>query len=384
MNPKTHKTGNFNHEIAKMRPNKLLKKVFGSMKHELYTKLFHLLQEAPGKYLEQISAHTDAIHWHLNKIDISNFEQYLIEYFVENLKYLRKTTCANKMTIAFDETFVPFYGKAQDNWVVSYNNNVKGATGSYKFMVCSIIIEEKRYVLAMLPMHNNSNTNKIVEIMLNIIKRKFHIETVLFDRGFCNKKLCRELGKQGLQYLILCPKWTNIKRYLKENKDEVIETVLINEHKTKNKFDWRFVFVHNYLDHDWAFATNMQMKGTDLVKLYKCRWGIETNFRVMDESDIKSKSKNIVTRCFFFFMSIIFFNSWLELDKDISFATYLDSQMLANLTLKELVDKRIKAKKLLNMKITEEDLLKVSSFRSISTNFGLNPTWFRFCEIGVA
>lgn len=369
-----------------MKLNELLKKVFGSMKHELYTKLFAILSLVASEkdYLENLTTHADTIHWHLGNVHISDFETYLLEYFTQSVKYLRKIVPWQKITIAFDETFVPFYGKAQDNWVVGYTNKVKGATGSYKFMVCSIIISDKRYVLCMIPMHNNSNTEKIVEVLLQLVKKKFSVETVLFDRGFCNKKLCRDLESQNLKYLILCPKWTNIKRYMKNKSFEVVEETTINEHKTKNKYNWRFVFVYDCFDYDWAFATNLHMQGNDLVRLYKCRWGIETNFRIMDFADIKSKSKNIVTRCFFFLISIVLFNSWLELNKNVTFETYLDSLALANQSLEEIAQKRIAAKKLLNMKITEDDFLKKSSFRNISTNVGLNPTWFSCGEIGVA
>ena len=369
-----------------MKLNQIFKKIFTSAQSELYTKLFSILSLVASEkdYLENLTVHADAIHKHLKKVDILDFEHYLINFFTETIRQLRKIVPWHKVTIAFDETYVPFYGKAQDNWVVGYNNKVKGATGSFKFMVCSIIISDKRFVLCMLPMHNNSNTEKIVEMLLQLVKKQFHVETVLFDRGFCTKELCRDLENQNLKYLILCPKWANIKQYMTEKQTEVLHVTTINEHKTKNKFDWRFVFVYDCFDYDWAFATNLQMKGIDLVKLYKCRWGIETNFRIMDLSDIKSKSKNIVTRCFFFLISIVLFNSWLELNKQVTFETYLDALALAGQSLGEIALKRIEAKRLLNMEITEADLLKASSFSRISTNLFLNPTWFSHFEIGVA
>lgn len=369
-----------------MKLNNVFKKVFASAKSELYTKLFSILSLVASEkdYLENLTVHADAIHKHLNKVDILDFEEHLREYFTGLLKHLRKIVPWHKVTIAFDETFVPFYGKAQDNWVVGYNNKVKGATGSFKFMVCSIVVLDKRFVLSMLPMHNNSNTNKVVEELLDLVKKQFHVETVLFDRGFCNKTLCRNLEKQNLKYLILCPKWANIKKYMKSEESEIIELTKINEHKTKTPFNWRFVFVYDCCEYDWAFATNLRMSGSDLVKLYKCRWGIETNFRVMDLSDIKSKSKNIVTRCFFFLISIVLFNSWLELNKNVTFETYLDALSITSFSVEELIEKRLEAKRLLNMEITETDLLKISSFTNISTNSSLNPTWFRYGEIGVA
>lgn len=350
-----------------MKLNKLLKKVFGSMKHELYTKLFSILSLVASEkdYLENLTTHSDAIHKHLGKVDIDDLEVYLNQYFSGFLKHLRKQVSWDKITIAFDETFIPFYGKASDNWVVGYNNKIKGAKGSFKFMVCSIIVHKKRYILSILPMHNNQDTNKTVYEMLDLIKSKFRVETVLFDRGFCNKKLCRDLENNNTKYLILAPKWSNISRYLNEKKDEVLVESIINEDKTKHKYNWRFIFAYDLFGYDWAFATNLDNSPSELVKLYKCRWGIETNFRIMDFADIKSKSKNIVTRCFFFLISAILFNSWLELDKKVTFEAYLDSLALTSMSIEELLVKYKEAKELLDIKLTQQEEKHLSSFEDL-------------------
>lgn len=358
-----------------MKLTNILKKVFGSAKDELYTKLFSILSLVASEkdYLENLSTHSDAIHWHLGKVKIDDFEQYLREYFEYFLKYLRKQVSWNKITIAFDETFIPFYGKITDNWINGYNNKIKGAKGTYKFMVCSIIIKKKRFILNVMPMHNLQDTNETVFEMINLIKSKFHVETVLFDRGFCNKKLCREMELRNVNYLILSPKRDNIKRFMDAKESEIIVETEINERKTKNKYFWRFVFAYDLFGYDWAFATNLQMSPTNLVKLYKCRWGIETNFRVMDFADIKSKSKNIVTRCFFFFISAFLFNSWLELDKDITFETYLDSLALANQSLEEILKKFEDARALFDMQMTESEQKILSSFVNITESHGRFP-----------
>jgi len=358
-----------------MKINKLLKKVFSSAKNELYTKLFSILSLVASEkdYLENLSNHSDAIHWHLNKVKIGDFEQYLKEYFEYFLKKLRKQISWDKITIAFDETFIPFYGKISNIWINGYNNKIKGAKGTYKFMVCSIILKKKRFILNIMPMHNLQDTNKTVSEMLCLIKNKFNVETVLFDRGFCNKKLCREMELRGTKYLILSPKRKNIKSFMEAKESEVIIETDINELKTKNKYTWRFVFAYDLFGYDWAFATNLQMSPENLVKLYKCRWGIETNFRIMDFADIKSKSKNIVTRCFFFLISVVLFNSWLELDKEITFETYLDLLALANQSLEEILKKFEDARDILDMKLTKCEQKILSSFVNFALLYGKFP-----------
>ncbi|MFT7615941.1 MAG: hypothetical protein ACI8Y7_000768 [Candidatus Woesearchaeota archaeon] len=91
-------------------------------------------------YLENLTDKADTIHRHLSQIDICEFESLCASYFKAYLKQLRKEVDWQKITVAFDETFIPFYGKATNNWINSYTNNTKGAVGSYKFMVCSIVV----------------------------------------------------------------------------------------------------------------------------------------------------------------------------------------------------------------------------------------------------
>jgi hypothetical protein len=44
-----------------------------------------------------------------------------------------------RFIIAIDETHEPFYGKIKNLWIRDYTNGVKGATGSYKYIVASIV-----------------------------------------------------------------------------------------------------------------------------------------------------------------------------------------------------------------------------------------------------
>ncbi len=52
---------------------------------------------------------------------------------------------------------------------------------------------------------------------------------------------------------------------------------------------------------DWAFATDQEEINLDyIIPTYKGRWRIETGFRVQDEARIKSKSKDMKIRYFYF------------------------------------------------------------------------------------
>ena len=68
---------------------------------------------------------------------------------------------------------------------------------------------------------------------------------------------------------------------------------------------------------DWSFATNQEQINLDyIVPTYKGRWRIETGFRVQDEARIKSKSKEIRVRFFFFIYEQLLQLLWAVLYKD--------------------------------------------------------------------
>ena len=169
----------------------LLNKYFSKMSHEIRSVLTTLLFNAAesNDYLENITSHADAIHWHLNKIEFEDFISSLNNFFIALLKILRKQNLG-MLTIAFDETFIPFYGRQKDFWVHGYNNNVKGARGSYKIMSCSIVLHEKRFVLYSVPMHIGQDTPNLVEEILTLVKKYLRVRMVLLDRGFFNKFSC--------------------------------------------------------------------------------------------------------------------------------------------------------------------------------------------------
>ena len=347
--------------------NVVFNKVFANSRSELRAVVKSVLLDvaSDNAYLEDKTCHADAIHWHLSKLEPEDFIGLLCDFFEQNLKLVKKQV-GSRVVIAFDETFIPFYGKSDNNWICDYNNKVKCATGSYKFMVCSIVMQSKRYVLFALPMFNVQNSLDSMKIILDYIKEKFVVKLVICDRGFCNKKIVNMLEQKQIKYLILTPKWTNIKKYLKAKTLEIIETTKFNENKTNFEVDMKYIFTYNFYDHDWVFTTNVKSNPLALILMYKSRWGIETNFRVLDEADIKSKSKNIVTRTFFFWMSIILFNEWLNFNKCVTFNKFINKKSLANQEIKDLLQDFKEAKDFFKIPLTKaEKKIILSFFRKI-------------------
>ena len=324
-----------------------------------------LLFDSVGKYLEDTTSHADAIHWHLNNMNFEEFSVILMDFFEVMLKQLRKVVSWDKITIAFDETFIPYYGKNKSScWVHGYVNGVKGAVGSYKFMVASVVLAKKRFNLFMVPMATSDNSVKLVDEILVKIKKYFRVELVLLDRGFASKEAAYNLEKANVKYIILCPKWTNVRKHLKNKERIIVEKTKFYYDKKRYDVDMKYVFAYGFYEHNWAFITNTNYKTPlALILYYKGRWSIETGFRVMDLADIKSKSTNMIVRAFLFTISLILHNEWLEFreTENITFAKYLQQLNLANINLTDLFEQIKLAKQKFNVTLTTEEQKILSS-----------------------
>jgi putative transposase len=337
-----------------MKTHRLLKKTifdkyFSKMTPALRILLFSILSTAAeqNEYLEALTQHSDAIGWHLGKVDILDFILQLNIFFETMLKSLKRRGIMNFLTIAFDETYIPYYGKNTESaWIHGYKNNVKGATGSYKFMVASVVVRNEKFVLCMLPMATCDNSVKLVDEFLTRIRKHFHVSLVLLDRGFASKELAYSMEQQNQQYIALCPKWDNVKKFLEQRLTGICETKIISDHRREKVAKMQYVIEYGLLEHDWVFLTNTNLSGMDLIRAYKARWGIETTFRVMDHADIKSKSTNIVIRTFFFLISLVLYNLWIDKRENSSctFTQFLDMVALASKTKEQILDEWKKAR----------------------------------------
>jgi hypothetical protein len=110
-------------------------------------------------------------------------------------------------------------------------------------------------------------------------------------------------------------------------------TSTFSEDKTKKEISFYFAVVLEYQGWDWLFATNRKLEALrSYVHIYKCRWGIETTFRVQDEVEIKTKSKDMKVRYFLFIVEVLIYNLWQFFRTGLSFSAFVLSVHLILLT----------------------------------------------------
>lgn len=225
-----------------------------------------------------------------------------------------------QIALAFDITDEPFYGKVEGFWIHG-EQPVRGCTGCFKFLTISVVNRDNKLIFGSLPVSRGADIVKLIMELLQQAKTLAHPEILLFDRGFDNLELLARLQEANLRYQILWRKqaWaTKILRKMRRGEiKEITQVRKYSKDKSTFKVKVRYVFIKKYRRfakgkaYNWVFATNTRQKSQHFyVDKYRKRWGIETVFRVLDNIQIKTTSKNEVIRYFINMFCSLVYNLW--------------------------------------------------------------------------
>lgn len=259
-------------------------------------------------------------------------------------KRIKQRLRNRKAVLAFDTTYEPFYGDISSKpfWIHEYKP-VNGCNGCFIFITVSIVVGENKLILGSLPIPLGWNQADYAEKLIKLARRYVAIEACLFDRGFDSYELIARLKKLKVGYQILWKKDKKRETWLtkelgklrpKEMKIYIKEDGCFCKNKTKYYVRTRFVIIkqYSYKDdkqpYDWVFATNRKLKSQMwYIRGYKCRWGIETSYRVTDEVRIRTTTLDKVKRYFLFAFGCLLYNLWkfanLFLKAKVTFATFV-------------------------------------------------------------
>lgn len=256
-------------------------------------------------YIETICNKADSLHRKIEQIyeeDIFNAQLGIIKPLLRKYRNM-------PVALAFDVTDEDFYGKTSNIWIHNWTGE-HGVEGKFEYLVVSLVGMEKHQLLAV-PLHIGYNKTELIDCLMKSLNKLFkNIHLVLLDRGFYSGEVLAYLQEHGINYLVFVPRNKRIKKYWSEGGDYVYHTIKYNTGNTNEKITIKHVFIE-YDKMKWTFATNLNLRNAvHYIFAYKQRWQIETNFRVQDESSIKSKSCNYLVRYFYFMISLLLQFLW--------------------------------------------------------------------------
>jgi putative transposase len=263
-------------------------------------------------YVETVdSSKVDSLHRyikHFYEEDIRKAFELIVQ---DMLKKLRIRRCV----IAIDTTKELYWGK-QAGLNVRQIQHERGAGEAFEWLVVSMVKPVPMTLMA-LPYRQGADLATLTIDLLKYVKSlKLHIDVALFDRAFYIGHLIDFLEAERLNYLILVPENERMKFYAEHTETVRAFSHVINYDKDKNTWKPRtkIVVIKNVQKgenvFDVFFATSLATS-TGLLRIYPKRWQIETNFRVMDEAKIKSKSNEHIIRYFYFLISMLLHALWL-------------------------------------------------------------------------
>ena len=286
-------------------------------------------------YLETVGSKSDSIHLAIKKVPPSNFYWEYLK--TVELLGKRFNLGEQDVILALDYTDENFYGDVQGFWIHGWTGE-KAVVGKFKFLTCAIVSSNipQKIPLISIPIHLGHNMAKEVCFCLALVQPIVKsIKLILFDRGFYSKELILTLANAKYPYLIFVPKNEKVKKELADMEDAERKKIhyefKLNKNKTVLRGKTTLALLKQIIDpsnekvFDWAFATNQDKIDLEyIIPTYKGRWRIETGFRVQDEARIKSKSKDMKIRFFYFVYEQVLQSLWAVLYKeDSSFKAFV-------------------------------------------------------------
>jgi len=259
-------------------------------------------------YVETISDKADSLH-----IKIKNsYEEDISDAYKDIIKKLVKYKRFGAVTLAVDITQEQFYGNTRNFYIYHCGDDME-SKAEFHYIVVSIVNADKNIPLMALPVTLGCNRAELIQELLVFVKKLLRIKLVLFDRGLTNAEIVHTLQKLDLDYLMLAKQYASYGHML-----ESVEEIAVVEHEMnydKDKSGWKIntnLVLIKGREYDWCFYTSLCPKDAEhCIWTYKRKWQIETNFRVEDEANIKSKSVNPLIRYFYFMLGLLLHTIWL-------------------------------------------------------------------------
>jgi hypothetical protein len=266
-----------------------------------------------NSYVETYSNKADTVHRHIKE----NSERDLKRAFEFNARKAIGRMGLGKVVLAIDGTEELYFGK-NGKLNVRQIKHERGTEEAFAYVVVEII-KPRSVPLMAIPYKQGDDITAIVKELLNYaLSLRIIIEAALFDRGFYIGELIQFLEEKHIKYLIFVPENNAMKNYiaLTDKFAWFNHKVKWNKHKSNWEIDTKIVIIWDEIirkgkriEYYWIFATNLK-HSRNLIKVYKQRWQIETDFRVHDEARIMSKSSIPLVRYFYFLMSLILMANW--------------------------------------------------------------------------
>lgn len=231
-----------------------------------------------------------------------------------------------KATVAIDYTTQPFYGNKNAKNIIGGKRD-RGTNWGYTYASIDLVEAGRRFTIYTTTVTQFSEKADIVEELITKAKtRGVHIDIVLLDRGFYSVDVIAKRKTLGVYFIIPAVKNSTIKEAM-QNYDAAQPTKRFTLGNKKKNVAFNLYLYKRPADQlpkkkklavsdfYFGFATNLPRSYVASLPMfipseYRCRWGIETGYRVQDNAQAKTTSVNYNFRLLYQMVSVLLYNIW--------------------------------------------------------------------------
>jgi len=258
----------------------------------------------------------------LNKqMSVDQLRQHEAELNAAIAARIPKQIRARRLEAAIDEHDEPFYGKTPELRVHTCRSRAKqGTTHFFRIVSAYVIYRQMRLTLAVTFVLPEDKTVAVVSRLYQRLQTLgLHIRVLYLDRGFCSGPVIAYLQKEQQPAILACTirgKDGGTRQLCQGRKSyrttytftdgtlvdmAVVATLVPNKHKKRHR-KWQLFVV---LGLDW--------QPQKIYQRYRCRFGIESSYRILRRVRIKTTSRNPAFRFFVLGFALLMVNLWAYL-----------------------------------------------------------------------
>ena len=266
------------------------------------------------------SPHQNTVLYHLrDKFDLESVERVgntLLQKDVLEVLPEQVEVCA-------DLHLRPYYGDEDDTDGLYHSEAKRGTTAFHAYATLYARVKKKRYTLAVRRLEDGDTASSVLAEFLGVLDGlDFSVKAVYLDREFYDSKFLTLLQAHNHAYVMPIVRWgKTIKQELSEGWSRVIQhdlTAKLDGHSWTVEFP---VYIdctyqngrydeHGVARHGYAADAPFIDSPCDARYHYAKRFGIESTYRLSEQSIATTTTQNPVVRLLYVVVSLLLQNVW--------------------------------------------------------------------------
>lgn len=237
--------------------------------------------------------------------------------------------------VAIDLTLLPYHGQPLHDAKEIYRSVAKSGTTHFHAYATAIIVHKgHRYTIALTQVPYGESMKDVVQRLLQTVRRRgVKIKFLLLDKGFFSVSVISYLRRVGHGFIIPAmprgrkpkppQKLTGLRALRKKNNGYYPYTLTGNANNKQGSVRVTICvssksYVHKKTgkrrSKKLLYATwKVRRIPKDIREIYRQRFGIETSYRQMNESRIRTCTRNPAQRLLFIGVALVMRNVWVWL-----------------------------------------------------------------------